>query len=50
MDEYCTNGCGNPILAPILRKDYEKTGRMAHAILVSLNLEPLTMWRRKGVR
>ena len=47
VDEYCATK-GNPILAPLFRKDFEKTGRMAHAILISLDLEPVTMWRRKA--
>jgi hypothetical protein len=48
VDDYCTNGAGNPILAPLMRDHYKKHGHMAHAVLASLNLEPVTMWRRKG--
>ena len=47
VDEYCTTK-GNPILAPHMRKAYERDGKMPPAVLTSLNLRPITMWQRKA--
>ena len=47
VDEYCATK-GNPLLAPAMRQAFEKDKRMPHAVLVSLNLEPVMMWRRKS--
>jgi hypothetical protein len=47
VDEYCATK-GNPLLAPVMRQAFEKDKRMPHAVLVSLNLEPVMMWRRKS--
>lgn len=47
-DEYC-NTKGNPVLAPLMRQAFAKDKRMPQAVLVSLNLEPVTMYRRRPV-
>lgn len=45
-DEYCRTK-GNPVLAKPMRDYHKKTGNMAYAVLKSLNLEPVVMYRRK---
>ena len=47
IDLYCSTK-GNPALAPVMRQAFEKDGKFPHAVLVSLKLEPVTMWRRKS--
>jgi hypothetical protein len=46
VDLYCTTK-GNPVLAKVMLEYYRKTGEMAPAVLTSLNLEPVVMYREK---
>ncbi len=43
MDKYCER-IGNQKLAAVLRSDFLKTGKMAPAILASLELKPVVMY------
>lgn len=45
VDTYCATQ-GNPTLAPHMRAHWEKTGKMAPAVLVSLKLRPVTVFVR----
>jgi hypothetical protein len=46
MDEYCTK-IGRMNIAIAIRSYYEKTGKLVHAVLHDLKLEPVKMYRRK---
>jgi hypothetical protein len=46
VDDYCATK-GNPALAPLMHDAFKRDGKMPHAVLVSLNLEQVTMWIRK---
>jgi hypothetical protein len=37
----------NPAVGEAVISEYRKNGRFVHAVLKSLNLEPVTMWRQR---
>jgi hypothetical protein len=49
MDKYFETG-GNPVLQPLMRDYYAQTGKIPHAVLVTLKLEKITLIRVKDAR
>lgn len=41
--------CANPLVAEAICQSFKKTGKMPLAVLISLNLTPLTVWVRNKV-